>query len=438
MNTSTPTPEKLSPADLAKATAILQKGRMVFRVRSPYWWGTLCKLIPCPSPGLGTFGITNRGQFMYDPAAVLKWGDNKNEDVIAGVIAHEVMHVILQFWARVGNRDLRRFNIAQDLYINGLLREVGWKLPDCGVFPEQFNHKDTGQPLPPGLTADQYYEILPEHINGGGGSAATEGNGQTGPCSGRCGSGAGNPFDNEPAAGELGADGERSPEEMRAIVEQAARDTANSKHKDAGTIPGDISKWAEQSLAPPIIYWYDKLSYSGRRVIAKAGRGRNTYARPHRRQACMGRGARVPILPSRNSTQCDIWFAIDTSGSMGIGTELRRAVSELKGILQNRAGAVHILACDAAVQGKPKRIRTVAEALPMLTGDGGTNFCPIFEEALGMPPKKRPDLIVVATDGYGPAPQSDPGIPTIWLIIGDDPDNARSPATWGELIAVGI
>lgn len=428
---------ELSVIDIKQANEIMQKARIIFRVRSPYWWGTFCKLIPVERRGLGTFGVSKRGHFLYDPAAVLEWGGNGKENVIAGVIAHEVMHIILQCWLRVGNRNPKRWNIAQDLYINGTLRDVEWELPECGVFPEDFTHKDTGKPLEVGLTSEQYYDLLPEYKCEKGGGAE-KGNGKSGPCNGECGSGAGNPFDGEPEPGELGEDGDRTPEEMRQIVEQCARDTAAAAGgKHAGTIPGDISRWAEQSLAPAKIHWHDKLSYSGRHVISKAGRGRNTYSRPHRRQACMGRGPRTPILPSRNSTQCDIWFAIDTSGSMGIETELRRAVSELKGILRNKSGSVSILACDVDVQGKPKRIKTIDEAIPMLTGGGGTDFRPIFEAALALPPKERPDLIVVATDGCGPAPEVDPGIPTIWMITANA-EYAQSPAPWGEFIQVDV
>ncbi len=416
-------PPTITPEERAKSRLILEKARIIFSVRAPYWFNTLTKLIPHEIIGFGTFGVTSRGQLLYDPLAVIKYGGDGKENVIAGILAHEVLHVILEYFARMGNKNPRRWNVSQDLFINGMLREVGWELPDCGVFPEQFKHKDTGEPLPPGLTADEYYRVLPEYVGGG----------QSGPCSGECGSGAGNPFSEEPKQGELGPDGERTEDEMKSVVEQAARATAEAAKTGCGTIPSHMRMWAEQALLPPKVKWTDKLSQSGREVLRKAGRGRRTYSRLHRRQACMGRGPRTPLLPSRNSTQCNIWFAIDTSGSMGIETEIRRAVSELKSILQNRAGKVHILACDAEVQGKPKRVQTIDEVLPMLTGGGGTDFRPIFDEALALSPRDRPDLIVVATDGGGPAPEVDPGIPTVWLLIGE---YAHEPTNWGEIIKV--
>ena len=52
----------------------------------------------------------------------------------------------------------------------------------------------------------------------------------------------------------------------------------------------------------------------------------------------------------------------------------------------------------------------------------------VFSPAKG---KKSPDLLVFATDGYGPAPSSS-SIPTIWLIT----EGGQAPATFGETIMV--
>ena len=436
--TTTVNTNSIDPETLLKARNALALARASFRGRAPYWYSALTKLILHWVPGFGTFGVTARGQLLIDPVTLVKWSEQWGTETIAGVLAHEVLHVLLQHTLRVGDRNPRRWNIAADLYINGMLSDVGWKLPEVGVFPKQFKDRN-GRTFPHGLTADEYYELLDGATNQAGGDASQEGNGQSGPCSGSCGTGAGGErLEGEPEPGDVDEDGEpigsRSAEELRGVVDQAARETAEAAAKGVGSIPGDLRRWAEQALLPPKVEWFDKLRAAGSHVLNKAGRGRRTYSRPNRRQACMGAHPRTPVLASKLSSECDVWFAIDTSGSMGLHTELLRAASELDGILSRRAGRISVLACDAAVQGKPMHVKSIREVLPMLTGGGGTDFRPIFEELESTPVKQRPKLIVIATDGCGPAPVSPPaGVGVIWLLLGS---YRQRPCSWGEFIEV--
>jgi predicted metal-dependent peptidase len=432
------TTQQIDPALLAKARDALSRARGDFRGRAPYWYSTLCTLIVHWVPRFGTFGVTDRGQLVVDPAAVVEWEDKWGQDVIAGVLAHEVLHVVLQHVLRRGNRDPRRWNIAADLYINGLLVDAGWKLPPCGVFPMQFRDRD-GKTFPHGLTADEYYDLLDGSQNEQGQDGASEGNGEEGPCSGSCGTGAGGEkLDGEPAPGDVDEDGEqilgRSEGELRGIAEQAARATAEAAAKGVGNVPSSLRRWADQTLQPPKVQWHQILKRAGQHAINRAGRGKRTYSRPNRRQACMGGHPRTPVLASRRATQCDVWFAVDTSGSMGANTELRRAASELDGVLKRKAGRMSVLACDVRVQGKPKHVTSIQEVLPMLAGGGGTDFRPIFREYDETPAKERPKLIVVATDGCGPAPAAAPkGVEVIWLLVGR---HRKQPCSWGEVIEV--
>jgi len=95
--------------------------------------------------------------------------------------------------------------------------------------------------------------------------------------------------------------------------------------------------------------------------------------------------------------------------------ELRTAASELSGVLSAVRG-VTFMACDCAVH-EQKKVTTMSEALALFTGGGGTSFYPIFSAVAEMKPK--PNVVIVLTDGGGPAPASaPPGVTVIWVLVG--------------------
>ncbi len=72
------------------------------------------------------------------------------------------------------------------------------------------------------------------------------------------------------------------------------------------------------------------------------------------------------------------------------------------------------------------------DARDLMKGGGGTDFRPIFQDVKQARP--RPDVLVVMTDGCGPAPEVDPKTAhTIWLLVGD---YVRHPAAWGDYIEI--
>jgi predicted metal-dependent peptidase len=111
---------------------------------------------------------------------------------------------------------------------------------------------------------------------------------------------------------------------------------------------------------------------------------------------------------------------IDTSGSMSakllsaVGGELARLA---------RWYEVLIVECD-------ERVRRVYAYRPLerVQGRGGTDLRPPLERAFLR--EHRPDLVLVFTDGFGPAPERPPGIPVVWCVL---PGGVR-PARWGRQI----
>jgi predicted metal-dependent peptidase len=115
-----------------------------------------------------------------------------------------------------------------------------------------------------------------------------------------------------------------------------------------------------------------------------------------------------------------------------MGTDrVRSALREVQGILKTLDASVTFCSCDASVHSLTQ-VESLNELLSQIKGGGGTDFCPAFD-ALDRA-KPRPEVVIFATDGYGPAPHTPPrGMQTVWLLIGKD---APCPANWGKAVKV--
>ena len=57
-----------------------------------------------------------------------------DQDVIMGVIAHEVLHVAFKHCLRIDWRDHKKWNVCTDIAINDILIDAGFQLPPDGLF----------------------------------------------------------------------------------------------------------------------------------------------------------------------------------------------------------------------------------------------------------------------------------------------------------------
>jgi predicted metal-dependent peptidase len=400
--------------------------------RAPYLAAAMYALIPVEVPAGaigrgpdGTLAVTDRGVLLYEAAAIQRW----TTEELAGVLVHEVHHLLRVHHVRAKaiGAEPELANIAEDMEINDDLRSH-WQLPDGGgVQPEHAK-------LAPGLAFEEYYRALQQQQGQGG----QQGNkGGRAPGSGACGGCAGNPGPGEPAASATSGEGGRSDAELarvRRATAEAVRNAVESHGR--GSVPAGLQRWADGELAPPKVRWQDKLRRAVRRGVSwVAGNVDLRHMRPSRRQAGLGYGAGCPVLAAPVAPIPRVCVAVDTSGSMG-SAELNRALSELRGILSATGVAgVEVLACDAAVHGGPKHVRTIREAANALHGGGGTDFCPVFDELAHRARARRPAVLVFITDGDGACPTHNPlpDVRTIWVLVGA---NKRSPCSWGEQIAV--
>ena len=68
-------------------------------------------------------------------------------------------------------------------------------------------------------------------------------------------------------------------------------------------------------------------------------------------------------------------------------------------------GKVTVGICDAKVHAF-RPVMSWTEVKTMFKGGGGTDFNPLFEEA--MKQKEKPDVVIVLTDGYASLPSTPP------------------------------
>jgi predicted metal-dependent peptidase len=143
-----------------------------------------------------------------------------------------------------------------------------------------------------------------------------------------------------------------------------------------------------------------------------------TYLKPNRRFP-----KRVGEIPGRQRRppKPKIIVGIDTSGSMN-GEALGRIAKEIRRLAQQ--ATLTLVECDAAIH----RIYAMAGPLGPFTGGGDTNFVPVFDEARSG--ARKFEGLIYFTDGKGNLPRTAPAVPTLWVLIHQDPFYPK----WGKIV----
>lgn len=317
-----------------------------------------------------------------------------------GMLAHEIMHVILQHASRKHNYlqlgfgpDLKvfstkRFDHACDYIINAHLIAQGFKLP-LGSLQ---NSQVTGDDI-----VDEIYLKLPDDEED-------------------------KPDGNDDHIADDGQSQVSQP--VMAAALKKAQEIAKMQGKGAAGLERTIDQICE-----PEVPWEEHL----RKTIMNMTRGRDemTWARPNRRKLAAPPHLYLPGRTGREGPEISI--TVDTSGSIG-QDELNTFMGETKGILSDVAPkAVHLAYCDDEVHGDVISFDDVNELEAVAQkagGGGGTNLPKSFEKfaELELPIETR----IIFTDGYTPFGEDD-GLPTIWCITTEGLE-----APWGTTVHVKI
>ena len=201
------------------------------------------------------------------------------------------------------------------------------------------------------------------------------------------------------AADELGIE-QIHATDMKRTMERVRHDIEEERKKLEGygrDTKDEALRLMLASMEPPKVDWQGVL----RRVVGASldeiRRGRDDYqlGRPNRRRLYDDSF----ILPAYVAYQPRVLYAIDTSGSM-TDTDLARVAFEAEGILRELGGKLECVSIDAEVKGLPRTYSCVRELLDNLEGGGGTDMSEALYLVDSLPRPRRPDLLVIATDGY--------------------------------------
>jgi predicted metal-dependent peptidase len=127
----------------------LQAARLRLQHQRPYLAAALYSLVPVERRGLGTLAVDRWWRLYFDPEAVAAW-DVKE---LAGVLYHEVTHLLRAHHERFEHADRETANVSADIEINDDIRAERVQLPEGALYPETFG-------FPEGLLAEEYYSRL--------------------------------------------------------------------------------------------------------------------------------------------------------------------------------------------------------------------------------------------------------------------------------------
>jgi predicted metal-dependent peptidase len=151
-----------------------------------------------------------------------------------GILKHEMLHILNNHVIRKENRNHYKFNLAADCAINQFINRD--HLPDGAIYPDNLLI-DT---VPPKLTAEQYYELIPK------GYDSPSGNGRLNQ---------GRILDDHSKWEESQGDLELQKDVIKGILEKAVASTQKSR----GVVPSQFSFWLSLVTHKREISWQQLL-----------------------------------------------------------------------------------------------------------------------------------------------------------------------------------
>jgi predicted metal-dependent peptidase len=344
---------------------------------------------------------TNGSKLFVNP----NWYNDLDVDERVFVLAHEVMHVILEHVPRMKlymdrgvGPDLKEFsgnrwNQATDYIINDWLAKsnVG-RMPMGGLHHPNYGKDDL---------ADDVYLKVPEKKGAGKG--------------GNTGDGEGNWDVHLPPD-------PNNPPPRKAQVQRATKAGAQAA-KAQGNLPAGMERLVDD-ICEPQVDWADRMKLAVNRI---AGKDAATWARPHRRRLA------VPphiYWPGAESHQCGtVVLAFDSSGSVS-DKEIAHFKGESSAVFTELKPQRLILTSADTECYDLVEINDPQEIVEYkLQGGGGTHMPAIFDKL--KEEGVKPDLLIILTDmytSYGEAP----GYPVVWIATSD------RVADHGETIRINV
>lgn len=315
------------------------------------------------------------------------------------ILAHEVWHCALAHGARCLGRNQTTWNIACDYEVNHILHAESGHHPADALFDKKLH----------GQSAEEIYGHLCQ---------------QPQPKHGR------ETLDIHDAQQALNSKGvvldpdfnPRQPLSQQQQLQEAEgwrQQLANAAQqtRGIGNLPAHLKLTLSKMFNPPA-NWQQLLRRFIQRTLTG---GERQWLPPSRRHIHRGL-----YLPACKGGRLELAVAIDTSGSCA--DEISRFMQELEAILASfNQVRLRVVTFDIDINERYELTEHDLSQLSKLdiTGGGGTDFSPVFEEFEENPPQ----ALIMFTDGYAWAP-ANPGYPVLWALTPD----GRPPVDWGEVL----
>lgn len=330
---------------------------------------------------------TNGRQILINP----QFFERLTLDEQEAVLLHEVLHAALLHVPRGVGRDAKRWNIAADIVVNGILTREGFALPQDSVREYALEH----------FSVEEVYDLLEKSpwdkkdLQLGSPDLLTQ-------------EGADNKQGMIP--GSLGKEQMRAMEaHWRNAFEQASVMAESLLH---GSLPASIQREL-QTLKEGQLNW---RHYLWRYLVHTPIDFRDFDRR------FVGKGLYLETLEGETVS---VAVAVDTSGSIN-NEQVRVFLSEVQSILQAYPQLdCHLYYADAELHG-PYPL-TAHGSLPTPIGGGGTDFRPFFTKLAKDHSPWTTTVAVYLTDGYGSFPQESPSFPVLWVVTPGGLDSAYFP-----------
>lgn len=394
MTTATTDMSKLE----SEAIERLVVARIGMLIRHPFFGNLITRMKLVNAHDWCPTAATDGRNLYFNPEFIKKL-DNKELEFLLG---HEVLHMIYDHIARIGSRDRKLSNIAQDYVVNSDLIDykVGRKIT---TVPCLYDKKYAGWTWE--AVYDDLYEqaekididqlvdqMLDEHLG-----EDKEGESQGG------GEGDG---DQKGQGRPKLSDAER--EELRKEMKQAILEAAQSV--GASNLPAGIKRLVS-SLTDHKMNWREMLQQR----IQSVFKSDYSWMRPSRRSSHL-----EAVLPGmKPGDMVDVCVAIDVSGSIS-EQQAKDLLGEVSGIIQSfDEYRVHVMTFDTDVYNPQvftsDGIDTIEEYEVM--GGGGTDFSCVWRylQENDIVPKQ----LIMFTDGYDfgdKGAQFEGYCPTMFLI----------------------
>ena len=380
-------PEGIPPEIYARADRAVRGSLLRLRSKSPFF-ATLALFAPFRADASHPTAATDGVEVIYNPAFV----DKLPPAQVDGVMLHEVLHAALLHVPRRGVRDAKRWNIAADIVVNGLLFQNGFQLPDGVLRDTDLEHYSVEEVYALLQTEPDQRELpnpdLLEEGSSGAGGTEPQASGQPG----------------------------RSSKSGKAL-ERYWRDAMQQANSAArgfgqGTLPAGFERSVAE-VTSERLNWKTLLW----RYLTRTP---TDFAAFDRR--FVYRGLYIETLESES---VKVFVCVDTSGSVE-DAQITDFLSEVRGITRAYPQAqAKLYYADADVYG-PYDL----EGNSKPEGGGGTDFRPFFK-ALGDRDVENA-VAVYLTDGYGEFPDAAPDLPVLWIVTPGGLESERF--AFGEVV----